>query len=382
MNNLNDAVKNLLTYIESESYRGYDPYDALLSPLFRFPFLRTNKTLQFYSQQFVKRCPVNVRPLLLIHKGYNPVTLGLCIQSYANLMLAFPEKKEEYQKRAVLLISELKSLVPKGFSGACWGYDFPWQARYAAIPAWQPTIVATGIITNALYFFYKAAGFKEALELCKSASGFVLNDLRRTYHGTSLCFSYSPFDEQQVYNASAKAIRLLAQVYSETKDEKLVAPMKNAVDYIVNRQQPDGSWFYSDVGKWVDNYHTGYILDCLDEYMNVAPDRNIRQNLQNGFAFYKKNFFSPNGMPGLMINKYLPVDCTAAGQSLLTLVRFGDVQTALKTADWMIRNMQSEKGFFYYRKGKYFTRKTSFMRWSNAWMFTGLTCLLMHINKK
>ena len=48
-----------------------------------------------------------------------------------------------------------------------------------------------------------------------------MHDLYRTYVNDSFCFSYSPFDKQQVYNASAKGIRLLAQVYSVTKAENL-----------------------------------------------------------------------------------------------------------------------------------------------------------------
>lgn len=376
MEDLKRAVTHLLSYVESESYRGYDPYDALLSPFFNVPLIRKNITVRFFGQQLVKRCPLNVRPLLLIPKGLNPVTMGLSIQAYACLIKAFPENSAIYNKQAVSLIAELKSLIPKGFSGACWGYDFPWQARYADIPAFQPTIVATGIITNGLYMYYKISGNKEALELIKSAADFTLNDLRRTYDGNAVCFSYSPFDSQQVYNASAKAVRLLAQVYAETSDEKLLVPIRSAVEYIINRQQANGSWYYSEAGRWVDNYHTGYVLDCLDEYVKCTGDQAPLTPITKGVAFYRNNFFTREGIPRLKSNKTFPVDCTSAGQSLLSLVRFGEIELAEKVANWMIENMQSGKGYFYYRKGKLFTQKTSFMRWSNAWMLAGLASLL------
>jgi hypothetical protein len=42
----------------------------------------------------------------------------------------------------------------------------------------------------------------------------------------------------------------------------------------------------------------------------------------------------------------------------------------------MMDNMQAQEGYFYFRKSKYFTKKTNFMRWSNAWMLAGLTALL------
>jgi hypothetical protein len=81
-------------------------------------------------------------------------------------------------------------------------------------------------------------------------------------------------------------------------------------------------------------------------------------------------------MPGFYASKAYPADCTAGGQTMLTLTRFGDREDALKVAGWMINNMQSPGGSFYYRKHRYYTVKTSFMRWSDAWMFAALAGLL------
>ncbi|MBK6912286.1 MAG: hypothetical protein IPH11_00865 [Ignavibacteriales bacterium] len=41
----------------------------------------------------------------------------------------------------------------------------------------------------------------------------------------------------------------------------------------------------------------------------------------------------------------------------------------------MIKNMQNKAGFFYFRNYGYKKDKTSFMRWSNAWMFTALAVI-------
>lgn len=133
------SVKKLQKYIELNECKGYDPYDALNSPIFNLPAFENNKPIRFGAQQFVKRFPINIRPLLLVPKGLNPVSLGLCIQAYAYLSQAFPEEKDFYVNRINLLVVKLRKLIPKGFSGACWGYDFDWEARYAKIPAYQPT---------------------------------------------------------------------------------------------------------------------------------------------------------------------------------------------------------------------------------------------------
>ena len=366
-----------MSRIEEDNYSGWDPYDGLKSPLFKLPLLRSNKSIRFISQQLIKRSPVNLRPLLGIPKGRNPVTLGLCIQAYTNLAGSRPDEKNEYLNKIHPLVTELETLVPEGYSGACWGYDFDWAARNASIPAFQPNVVATGIISNALFQAWQAFGIGKCRDLCISAAAFVKNDLHRTYEGDAFCFSYSPFDRQQVFNASMKGARLLSQAYSLTGEADLKAMAEQAVRFVVRHQREDGSWFYSlaKKGNWIDNYHSGYILDCLDEYIKMTGDNRFSGQLAKGYHFYKTRFFEPSAIPKFSPARTYPIDCTAAGQSLLTLCRFGDHDLALRVASWMMQHMQSRKGNLYYRRSRLLTRKTSFMRWSNAWMFAGLAQL-------
>lgn len=387
-----ESTLRLLDYIESEEYKGYDPYDALKSPLFMLPVLRSNKLIRFGAQQLVKRSRMNLRPLLAIPKGFNPVTLGLCIQGYSylyNLSLSpspcHPfslSSPEVYLNKIKYLITELQTLVPKGFHSACWGYDFPWEARYASIRAYQPTVVATGIITNALFEAYKIAGISNCADLIKSSALFVLKDLNKTYHNGSFIFSYSPFDKQQVFNASMKGARILAQAYSISGDDSMNREAKKAVEFVISQQRENGSWGYSlaDGGQWTDNYHTGYVLDCLHEYSRLCNDYNYEGSMSKGFTFYRENFIHNDGMPGFYHNDKYPVDTTAAAQTILTLVKFGDVETARRVALWMLENMQDKQGYFYYRKYRNYTEKMSFMRWSNAWMFAALSRLLCNID--
>ena len=379
------ATSRLRKYIESHHYKGYDPYDALKSPLFKLPLLNKNKLMRFGAQQLVKRSPFNLRSILFVPKGLNPVTLGLCIQAYAQLININPQEKNILNQNISKLIDELEKLIPKGFHGACWGYDFDWEARYANIPAYQPTVVATGIITNALFIAYKQTGNQKAFQLCKSAADFVMKDLNRTADADGLfCFSYSPFDNQVVFNASMKGTRLLAQVYSETKDETIKMAAAESVAFVMKHQRADGAWIYStsDAGTWIDNYHTGYVLDCLHEYILHCEDKTYDKNLEAGKKFYTNNFFLEGRIPKFYNNNVFPVDCTAAAQSLLTLTRFNEHALSIKVVEYMIENMQHPKGYFYFRKYKNHTEKTSFMRWSNAWMFAGLTAVLQSQNAK
>lgn len=388
MNSIINAIKQLDSDCTRKRYRGYDPYDALKSPVFRLPLLKTNKLIRFGAQQFVKRCPINLRPVLGVPKGYNPVTLGLFIQGYSYLALLDKSQisgcrphlsYNECMGKTDLLIDELKSLIPEGYHGNCWGYDFPWEARYASIAPYQPTVVATGIIANALYSSYKISGNELCASMVKDAAGFVLHDLNKKYSGDSYIFSYSPFDSQQVFNASMKGVRILAQAYSLSGDDNLKNEAKKAVRFVVSQQRSDGSWGYSlaSGGGWSDNYHTGYILDCLHDYRSLTGDNEYDEALRAGYDYYLSHFIEKTGMPAYYHDKPYPADCTAGAQTILTLVRFGNINLAAKVAKWMIDNMQSSSGNFYYRKYRHYKIRTDFMRWSDAWMFAALSYLLL-----
>jgi rhamnogalacturonyl hydrolase YesR len=378
---IKESLKKVQVHIEKERYRGFDPYDALKSPFFKLPFLRNNKLIRFSAQQLVKRLPFSIRPLLLVPKGYNPVTLGLSIKAYAYLYSSELEKKEKHLKKINFLVNELKKLIPAGFSGACWGYDFDWEARYAKIPAYQPTVVATGIITNALFIAYQTTGHNESAKLIESSAKFVVNDLKRTYKDNTFSFSYSPFDQQQVFNASMKGSRILVQAYSINKNEEYKELAKQAVQFVISQQKEDGSWGYSlaSAGGWTDNYHTGYVLDCLVEYQKLTKDYSYSSNIENGYKFYINNFITDEGFPKFYHNNPFPIDCTSAAQTILTTLRFGDKEIAKSTAAWMSEYMQKKNGSFKFRKFKSYTITTSFMRWSDAWMFAALSNLKKYL---
>ena len=110
------------------------------------------------------------------------------MQSVAYLIKLQPDGKELHLKSGEYLLGEIEHSSSKGYSGHCWGYDFDWQARYAAIPAYCPTVVATGIVSNGLFEYYRSTKNSRAFELCKSAAQFVLNDLYRLRRGKYILF--------------------------------------------------------------------------------------------------------------------------------------------------------------------------------------------------
>ena len=323
----------------------------------------------------LKRLPVNVRPLLGISKGYNPVTLALVLQAYSYLASARSEDGERYRVASAELVTELARLSSPGYSGACWGYDFDWQTRFDHFPAFTPTIVATSFVTNALVAAHESMGLADALPLCVSAVDFVTKDLNRIAGpDDSFCWSYSPLDRQPVLNATAKGARLCAQVAALADRSELLDTARASLRFVAANQLPSGAWPYAvdDPRSWSDNFHTGYVLDSLHEFEARTGDRAFADATERGWRYYRDNFFDDDTVPRYYDRRRYPVDATAAAQSLLTLCRFGDVATARRVADWSLQHLQRHDGAFAFQLHRRYANRIPYMRWSTAWMFCGL----------
>lgn len=378
----------LKRYCEQNDYKGWDPYDGLTSGFFRsLPLIRDNRFLRLAWIQFFKRSPVNFRNLLAVPKKHNAKGLALFLTGYCNLYKTDADKS--HLDKINYLVQQIAALQNQDYSGSCWGYYFDWQARAFFQPANTPTVVATSFVTDALLNAYEITGDTGCLEMAESSTRFVLKDLNRTYdEQNNFCFSYSPLDNSQVYNASLLGARLLSRVYAITKDEQLKHEAAGAVRYACLHQQEDGSWPYGNYSfhQWIDNFHTGFNLECIYEYQQYTGDNRFERHIDKGFDFYIDNFFTEEGISKYYNNSIYPVDIHAPAQLMVTLVklqRFKQYASlAEKVLGWTIGHMQDPKGYFYYQKKKGISSRIPYMRWAQAWMFYSLSYYLKEIDER
>ncbi|HBE40334.1 MAG TPA: delta-aminolevulinic acid dehydratase [Bacteroidales bacterium] len=370
-------------YCRNEKYKGYDPYDGLNSKLFNaIPFISNCRVARLVWIQFFKRSLINFRPLTGVEKGTNPKALGLFLSGYCNLHKLSPDKEDT--DIILFLTDEIRSNMSKNWSGACWGYNFDWQARAFFLPKYTPTVVATSFISSALLDAYEITGDKDLTDMAKSSCEFIIRDLNRIFDDKgNFAFSYSPRDKSVVYNASLLGSRLLARMYSIIHDPELIDTAEKSVAFCCSHQNSDGSWNYGSDSfqKWIDNFHTGFNLESLADYIRYSDDHRYDEHLRKGFEYYINTFFTEKGISKYYNNSVYPVDIHAPAQLIITLSKLGRLQEYKDLADkvlmWTIRNMQSEKGYFYFQKNRIFTSKIPYMRWAQAWMFYALTTYLL-----
>jgi hypothetical protein len=365
-----DATEN---YLLEQGLRGYDPYDALCSPVFRLPLLRSNHYLRFGAQQVVKRLPVNVRPLLRVPKQLNAVSVALYLQGLAHRAQA--EDSHDRSAEAARCVALLADLASPGWRHPCWGYPFDWETRYGPIPANTPTIVATGIVTNALAVTDDVFDFARARELIVGAASFVLEDLNRVEgpEGT-FCWSYSPNDRQVVLNATLKGSRLLAQANARGASADVLEPAAQSARFVMSHQQDSGAWPYSigDDRTWADSFHTGYILECLLEYQRISGNGAVAGTLEKGWRYYREQFFAGDMTPKYYDDRRGPVDATACAQAAITLCAFEDVEGATRAAERALSLLGRPDGSFAYQRRKRYAVRIPYLRWSTAWMYCAM----------
>jgi rhamnogalacturonyl hydrolase YesR len=380
---ITDSFHRLKSYCQTEQFKGWDPYDGLNSKVFNtIPGLNKSRFARLAWIQAFKRNPINLRKFLLVPKGYNPKGLGLFLHGYCNLYHA--TGSEELLPNIRELTDRIIKLISKGYSGACWGYNFDWQAKAFFQPAGTPTVVASTFIGYALYEAYEILGDPPILNVANSVSDFILNDLNRTYDEEgNFSFSYSPLDHSQVFNATLLGSRMLARTYSYTGNRHLIDEALKSVRFSARHQNEDGSWAYSTLPyhQWIDSFHTGYNLECLSEYQRYSGDNSFKDLIARGFQFYMDHFFLEDGRCKYYHNSLYPIDIHASAQFIVTLVRLNQLQANLPMAEkvlsWMIEHMQDKKGYFYFQIKKGLRIKIPYIRWSQSWMFFAMSEYLL-----
>lgn len=382
-----DSFQNLKHYCEEENFKGWDPYDGLNSCIIQKTFLGKSRFFRLAWIQFFKRSPINFRNLLGINKDYNPKGLGLFLTGYCNLYKKTP--KPEYLEKIKFLSQQILHLKSNEYSGACWGYNFDWQARAFYQPKFTPTVVATTFIVEALLLAYEITKNEELLEISKSSSKFILENLNKTYdEDEDFTLSYSPIDSTQVFNAGLLGAKLLCLLYQYSKEKDLLENAKKIVSYVCKKQNLNGSWAYGTLPyhQWIDNFHTGYNLECIHIYQEISGDLSFNQHIEKGLMYYLETFFTEEGISKYYNNKTYPIDIHAPAQLIVTLSKLGVLAENIKLVDnvlnWTIQNMQSPEGYFHYQKKKSITSKIPYIRWAQAWMFYAFSYYYLESNEQ
>ncbi|MGI9107706.1 MAG: hypothetical protein ACR2G4_15830 [Pyrinomonadaceae bacterium] len=379
------AYETLAAWCREREYAGHDPFDGLNSRLFQATPLKKTRAARLVWTQAFKRSPVDVRSLVGVPAGRNAKGTALFALAALSRFRATGTKETGGEARA--LLDELLAARLNGWSGACWGYNFDWQGRAFFAPQGTPTVVPTAFAAQALIDAARTFNDEKYLRAARSACDFILHDLNRSEESADeICFSYTPLDRTRVFNASLLAGEVLASVGALTKEADLLSAAMRAARYVVRRQRADGSWAYgaADFQTWADNFHTAFVLTSLARIMRAseAARTEFAKSLGRGSEFWREHFFLADGWPKYYHDSQYPADAHSAGAGIVALVELKSLlPDALPLADriarWTFAHLRDpRRGFFYYQRRRFYTVRTPYMRWTQAWMLYALARLI------
>jgi rhamnogalacturonyl hydrolase YesR len=380
------SIERLSLWLERNDYSGYDTFDGLSAKLMR-PLTFENKHLRIALQQGVRRFPLNLRPLLGIPKSKSTKAMGFMARGFIRLHQATGDN--QWTEKAKFALQWLVENQSPGYSGACWGNHFDYQSRSSFVNKGIPSVVWTSLIGHAFLDGYEHFQTDQYLQIAISACQHIQRDLERVPDGETLCIGYFPGQSLRVHNANTLGASLLARAFPYTRDEASRELAQRAIQYTAKYQRPNASWYYGEAEnlRWVDNFHTAYVLDCFKYYGLGTGDHRFDKNLMNGYEYWKNTFFLDDGTPKYYDHKTLPIDIQCCSQAIDTLVFFQDrdpeaLPLAKKVAQWTIEHMQDRSGYFYYRRySRWVVNRTPTLHWGQATMLSALASLYASLDR-
>lgn len=379
--NVEASVALIRHWGEERDWRGYDPYDGLTSPL--APTLTFGTALgRRLLTQLVKNSPVNLRPALGIRPAYGAKGIALIASAYARLWAA--ERDDSARKQAARWLDWLVANSHTTASGIAWTYHFDVQTRFFAYGRDEPNAIATCFATNALLEGCELLDDNRWAAAAERGARYLETEL--LVWGDQPYFRYVAAEPDLVHNANLLACATLVHS-AELLDDRQGAlgrrvVARRALRTSLDAQRPDGSWRYAESpeGDWVDNFHTGYVLESLVRCLDLVPD--AEERLARGVGYWREHLFLPDETPKYSVARAHPFDSHCYAQAIETwLALVGQVPDAFERAEvagrLLIERMLDPSGYVHFQVHRLWTNKVPFIRWSTAPAFRALAGMLL-----
>jgi hypothetical protein len=221
-------------------------------------------------------------------------------------------------ENAIHFLGELQKSRCHQFKEYCWGYPFDWVTRNGVLKEQTPLITTTP-------YCYEA--FLQVMELLESEDGrqgtehrhakaeglladykHIIQSIARHTSTDIKDFpiskkanscSYTPFDKGGVINAAAYRAFLLTSASKVLSNEDYWRIAERNLNFVLENQNPDGSWFYAvdGVRDFVDHYHTCFVMKALAKIHALTGHAATLEALSKGVGYYLSNLFDADGLP-------------------------------------------------------------------------------------
>jgi hypothetical protein len=188
-------------------------------------------------------------------------------------------------------------------------------------------------------------------------------------------------DRTPIHNANTLVCALLARLAQRSGRKDMRAAAEAGLRWTIGRQHPDGSWLYGEQPHldWVDNFHTGYVLDSLMLSSGAGVDVDGGSAVRRGLAYYRRELFD-DGAPKYTPQSLYPIDAQCVAQGIKTMALASSLDPAYGAFAWKVFDfasgrMRRRDGSYLFQRRRWWINAAPHIRWMAAPMLEALTVL-------
>jgi len=276
-------------------------------------------------------------------------------------------------------------------SGVGWGYPYTWHTQYHTFTPGEPVITVTPYVFFAYAKMYSITKENDCLRMLNDILDFVRYDIIDTdIDPDTKASSYGPNDSSMVINAVAYRAATLCEAYKIFPESDIIELAQKNINFVLSSQNKDGSWLYANDSRFIDNFHTSFVMNKLLKCYCVIGDEKILDSIKRGYNFYLNNFFRSNGTQihfyKTRFPKFRYIETYDYAEAITLGVQLKDYvnesfQVAQNLARFLVSNLQTPDGYFVTRVSILRTKnKIPYLRWPQAQLFYSLTNLLQELD--
>jgi hypothetical protein len=300
-------------------------------------------------------------------------------------------EKEQFYRRALHFLDVLERTRCPNYDRYCWGYPYNWETMRGTIKEGTPLITTVPYVYEAFKQVFQIDGNARWFEIMHSIAEHAYVDYKdiETSTSASTCsYTPNPLDSVGVVNANAYRAFLLISAALDFSEEKFWQVADRNLNFVIESQNPDGSWYYAKDGKrhFVDHFHTCFVLKALTKIELLTGDARCTKAIDRGVGHYVANLFDERGLPKPFsrpprLTVYLRelydfAECL--NLAALLAGRFPRLDSIRVTVlDELLTNWQKPDGSFRSRRLLLGWDNTPMHRWAQSQLFRSL-CLLLH----